>query len=91
MTHFTIHLKPVYSKTVPTPEGMTLPKDWKLSWHQGETFRLLGRTDIECDPDLCNYAPQSLSSGMNSLSLAKFHRSPQYFATSATNILNPDA
>jgi uncharacterized protein YbdZ (MbtH family) len=47
MANFTIHLKSVYSKTVETPEGITLPQGWQLSWHQAETFRLLDRTDID--------------------------------------------
>ncbi|MGI0494990.1 type I-D CRISPR-associated helicase Cas3' [Alkalinema pantanalense CENA528] len=47
MASFTIYLKPVYSKTVETPEGMTLPLGWQLSWHQAETFRLLERPDID--------------------------------------------
>jgi CRISPR-associated endonuclease/helicase Cas3 len=45
--NFTIYLKPVYSKTVETPEGINLPPGWQLSWHQAETFRLLGSTDID--------------------------------------------
>jgi CRISPR-associated endonuclease/helicase Cas3 len=47
MASFTVHLKPVFSKTVETPEGITLPPGWNLSWHQAETFRLLARTDID--------------------------------------------
>ncbi|MEB3294440.1 MAG: type I-D CRISPR-associated helicase Cas3', partial [Synechococcales bacterium] len=47
MTTFTIQLKPVYSKTVETPEGITLPQNWQLSWHQAETFRLLDSRDID--------------------------------------------
>jgi CRISPR-associated endonuclease/helicase Cas3 len=37
----------VYSKTVQTPDGITLPEGWSLSWHQAETFRLLDRPDID--------------------------------------------
>jgi CRISPR-associated endonuclease/helicase Cas3 len=44
---FTICLKPVYSKTVETPSGINLPPGWQLSWHQAETFRLLGNADID--------------------------------------------
>lgn len=47
MSCLTITLKPVYSKTVETPDGITLPKGWSLSWHQAETFRLLDRPDID--------------------------------------------
>jgi len=47
MPDYKIKLKPVYSKTVETPEGITLPQGWQLSWHQAETFRLLGRSDID--------------------------------------------
>lgn len=47
MCSFTINLKPVYSKTVAVPDGLALPQGWHLSWHQAETFRLLGNQDID--------------------------------------------
>jgi CRISPR-associated endonuclease/helicase Cas3 len=41
MSSYSITLKPVYSKTVPTPESITLPHGWALSWHQVETLKAL--------------------------------------------------
>ena len=34
-------LKPVYSQTVQTPEGVNLPEGWVLSWHQAATLEAL--------------------------------------------------
>lgn len=45
--NYTIALKPVYSRTVPTPEGLKLPDGLSLSWHQVETFQALQNPDIE--------------------------------------------
>jgi CRISPR-associated endonuclease/helicase Cas3 len=41
MSSYSITLKPVYSQTVPTPEIITLPQGWALSWHQVETLKAL--------------------------------------------------
>lgn len=43
---YSITLKPVYSQTAETPEGVVLPDGWSLSWHQAETFKALS------DPNL---------------------------------------
>ena len=42
-----ITLKPVYSQTVPTPEGLKLPKNWLLSWHQIATLEALRDPNID--------------------------------------------
>ncbi len=42
-----ITLKPVYSQTVPTPEGVKLPDGWLLSWHQAETLKALRDPNID--------------------------------------------
>ena len=47
MSFYSITLKPVYSQTVTTPEGVALPDGWKLSWHQAETFNALCDQDID--------------------------------------------
>lgn len=47
MSDYSITLKPVYSQTVPTPESVTLPDDWTLSWHQAETFKALSDPEID--------------------------------------------
>lgn len=47
MTDYSITLKPVYSQTVPTPDGVTLPDGWSLSWHQAETLLALTNPDID--------------------------------------------
>ena len=47
MTEYSITLKPVYSQTVPTPDGVTLPDGWSLSWHQAETFKALGNPKLD--------------------------------------------
>jgi CRISPR-associated endonuclease/helicase Cas3 len=47
MSNYSISLKPVYSQTVSTPEGLKLPKNWSLSWHQVETFKALQDPNIE--------------------------------------------
>lgn len=41
MSDYAITLKPVYSQTVPTPEGVQLPENWSLSWHQAATLEAL--------------------------------------------------
>lgn len=41
MSLYSITLKPVYSQTVTTPEGVTVPDGWALSWHQAETLKAL--------------------------------------------------
>jgi CRISPR-associated endonuclease/helicase Cas3 len=47
MSDYSITLKPVYSQTVPTPAGISLPNGWSLSWHQAETFKALSDPDID--------------------------------------------
>jgi CRISPR-associated endonuclease/helicase Cas3 len=47
MSEYTILLKPVYSLTVPTPEEVSLPDGWNLSWHQAETFRALNDPNLD--------------------------------------------
>lgn len=44
---YNITLKPVYSQTVPTPDGVKLPKNWALSWHQAETYQALQDPNID--------------------------------------------
>ncbi|MEH1848160.1 MAG: type I-D CRISPR-associated helicase Cas3' [Nostoc sp.] len=44
---YCITLKPVYSQTVPTPDGVKLPKNWLLSWHQAETYQALQDPNID--------------------------------------------
>lgn len=46
MSDYRITLKPVYSQTVPTPEGVKLPDGWLLSWHQAATLEALRRYDV---------------------------------------------
>jgi CRISPR-associated endonuclease/helicase Cas3 len=46
MSDYRITLKPVYSQTVPTPEGVKLPDGWSLSWHQAATLEALRRYDV---------------------------------------------
>jgi CRISPR-associated endonuclease/helicase Cas3 len=46
MLDYSITLKPVYSQIVPTPEGVKLPGNWFLSWHQAETLKALS-ADID--------------------------------------------
>ncbi|WP_373540350.1 type I-D CRISPR-associated helicase Cas3' [Chamaesiphon sp.] len=41
MSDYQIRLKPVYSQTVPTPEGLVLPAGWNLAWHQLATLEAL--------------------------------------------------
>lgn len=41
MPDYNIILKPVYSQTVPTPEGLQLPEGWLLSSHQAKTLEAL--------------------------------------------------
>lgn len=41
-----ITLKPVYSHTVPTPEGLKIPENWSLSWHQAATLEALRHYDV---------------------------------------------
>ena len=45
--NYTITLKPVYSQTVPTPEGLKIPDGWSLSWHQVETLKALRDPNID--------------------------------------------
>ncbi|MEB3218758.1 MAG: type I-D CRISPR-associated helicase Cas3' [Nostocales cyanobacterium 94392] len=47
MSEFNIQLKSVYSQTVPTPDGVKLPDNWLLSWHQLETYKALQDPNIE--------------------------------------------
>lgn len=43
-----ITLKPVYScPASEVPEGVKLPEDWFLSWHQAETFKALSDPNID--------------------------------------------
>ncbi|MFQ4140917.1 type I-D CRISPR-associated helicase Cas3' [Chlorogloeopsis sp. ULAP02] len=44
---YKITLKPVYSQTVPAPDGVKLPKDWSLSWHQAATLKALRDPNID--------------------------------------------
>ena len=45
---YSIHLKPVYSCPADDmPEGINLPDDWKLSWHQVETLKALRNPYID--------------------------------------------
>ncbi|MBE9234052.1 type I-D CRISPR-associated helicase Cas3' [Cuspidothrix issatschenkoi LEGE 03284] len=46
-TEFKIQLKPVYSQTVPTADGVKLPDGWCLSWHQLETLKALRDPNID--------------------------------------------
>ncbi|PSB20200.1 type I-D CRISPR-associated helicase Cas3' [Phormidesmis priestleyi ULC007] len=41
MIVYTTPLKPVYSQTVQTPQGVNLPEGWVLSWHQAATLEAL--------------------------------------------------
>jgi CRISPR-associated endonuclease/helicase Cas3 len=45
--NYKITLKPVYSQTVPTPDGVQIPKDWSLSWHQVATLEALRNPNID--------------------------------------------
>lgn len=47
MSDYSIILKPVYSQTVPIPEGVQLPKNWSLSWHQAATLKALRDPSID--------------------------------------------
>lgn len=48
MSDYSIILKPVYSQTVPTPEGVKLPEKWSsLSWHQAATLEALSDPSID--------------------------------------------
>jgi CRISPR-associated endonuclease/helicase Cas3 len=47
MSAYSITLKPVYSQTVVTPEGVSLPTGWSLSWHQAETLKALRDPEID--------------------------------------------
>lgn len=39
---YSVHLKPVYSAPAEqVPNGVQLPDDWSLSWHQLETLKAL--------------------------------------------------
>jgi CRISPR-associated endonuclease/helicase Cas3 len=41
MSDYQIRLKPVYSQTVSTPDGLVLPANWNLAWHQLATLEAL--------------------------------------------------
>jgi CRISPR-associated endonuclease/helicase Cas3 len=41
MSDYQIWLKPVYSQTVSTPDGLVLPANWNLAWHQSATLEAL--------------------------------------------------
>ncbi|AFZ27294.1 CRISPR-associated helicase, Cas3 family [Cylindrospermum stagnale PCC 7417] len=45
--NYSIHLKPIYSQTVPTPDGVKLPNNWLLSWHQAATLEALRDPNID--------------------------------------------
>ncbi|MCP6760883.1 MAG: type I-D CRISPR-associated helicase Cas3' [Fischerella sp. CENA71] len=45
MSNYSISLKPVYSQTVPTPNGVNLPDGLSLVWHQVETLKALQHPD----------------------------------------------
>jgi CRISPR-associated endonuclease/helicase Cas3 len=47
MSDYQIRLKPVYSQTVPTPEGLVLPAGWNLAWHQLATLEALRDPNID--------------------------------------------
>jgi len=47
MIDYSITLKPVYSQTVSTPNGVSLPNHWSLSWHQAETFKALSDPNLD--------------------------------------------
>jgi CRISPR-associated endonuclease/helicase Cas3 len=47
MAAYQVTLKPIYSETVPTPEGLALPKGWALSWHQVETLKALRDPEVD--------------------------------------------
>ncbi|MBD3886699.1 type I-D CRISPR-associated helicase Cas3' [Phormidium tenue FACHB-886] len=47
MSDYSITLKPVYSQTVATPEGISLPTNWSLSWHQAETYKALSDPTVD--------------------------------------------
>ncbi|QLE57045.1 type I-D CRISPR-associated helicase Cas3' [Nostoc sp. TCL26-01] len=44
---YKINLKPIYSQTVPTPDGVQIPKGWSLSWHQVATLEALRNPNID--------------------------------------------
>jgi CRISPR-associated endonuclease/helicase Cas3 len=44
---YSIRLKPVYSQTVTTLTGITLPDGWSLSWHQVATLEALRNPNID--------------------------------------------
>lgn len=47
MSDYRITLKPTYSQTVFTPDGVTLPNGWSLSWHQAETLKALRDPNVD--------------------------------------------
>jgi len=48
MTDYTIILKPVYScPAAEVPEGVNLPQNWTLSWHQLETLKAIRDPNID--------------------------------------------
>lgn len=53
MSEYQITLKPVYSQTVSTPEGVQLPPDFSLYWHQAETLKEIRNPNVDV---VFNYA-----------------------------------
>ncbi|WP_096626542.1 type I-D CRISPR-associated helicase Cas3' [Calothrix sp. NIES-3974] len=47
MSSYRIYLQPVFSQTIPTPNGVKIPNGWSLSWHQGETYKALQDPQVE--------------------------------------------
>ncbi len=48
MSEYTITLKPVYScPAAEVPEGVNLPENWTLSWHQVETLKAIRDPNID--------------------------------------------
>ncbi|NJR61945.1 MAG: type I-D CRISPR-associated helicase Cas3' [Cyanobacteria bacterium CRU_2_1] len=47
MSSYSITLKPVYSQTVSTPNGVSVPDGWALSWHQAETLNALRDPNLD--------------------------------------------
>ncbi len=47
LSSYRIYLQPVFSQTIPTPDGVKIPNSWSLSWHQGETYKALQDPQVE--------------------------------------------
>lgn len=47
LSSYRIYLQPVFSQTIPTPNGVKIPNGWSLSWHQGETYKALQDPQVE--------------------------------------------